>query len=81
MSSVQAVPFAFNFVQYLTCSVPLLLPGKNSEIRFQVMSCFSFKSTRSASSSSDEWEAEKGLARYSYSLLGLENMPCRWEDE
>ena len=51
-SSVHSTSLTLSFVQYLTCSVPLLLPGKNSEIRFQVMSCFSFSSISSASSSS-----------------------------
>ncbi len=51
-SSVHAPPFAFSFVQYRTCSVPLLLPGKNSAICFHVISCCSFSSDSSASSSS-----------------------------
>lgn len=51
-SSVHAPPFALSFVQYRTCSVPLLLPGKNSAICFQVISCCSFSSVSSASSSS-----------------------------
>lgn len=38
-------------MQYLTCKVPEDRPGKNSAICFQVNALFSFKSTRSWSSS------------------------------
>lgn len=51
-SPVHAPPFAFSFVQYRTCSVPLLLPGKNAAICFHVMSCCSLSSDSRASSSS-----------------------------
>jgi hypothetical protein len=51
ISSVQTVVFALSFVQYRTCSVPELRPGKKSAICFQVRFFFSFKSTSSWSSS------------------------------
>lgn len=51
VSSVHWVVLAFSLVQYLTCKVPEDRPGKNSAICFQVNALFSFKSTRSWSSS------------------------------
>lgn len=51
ISSVQTVVFAFSFVQYRTCRVPELRPGKKSAICFHVRFFFSFKSTSSWSSS------------------------------
>lgn len=51
VSSVHCVVFAFSLVQYRTCKVPLDLPGKKSAICFHVKLLFSFRSTRSVSSS------------------------------
>ena len=51
ISSVHTVVFALSLVQYLTCNVPELLPGKKSAICFQVRSFVSLSSTKSASSS------------------------------
>jgi len=45
ISSDQTVVFALNFVQYLTCKVPELRPGKKSAICFQVRFFVSFSST------------------------------------
>lgn len=51
ISSVQTVVLALSFVQYRTCRVPELRPGKKSAICFQVRFFFSFRSTSSWSSS------------------------------
>jgi hypothetical protein len=53
VSSVQTTSFAFSFVQYRTCSVPLVRPGKKSAICFQVRFLCSFSSTSNASSSGE----------------------------
>ena len=45
VSSVQITVFALSFVQYRTCKVPLVLPGKKSAICFHVRFLFSFNST------------------------------------
>jgi hypothetical protein len=49
--SVHEISFAFNLVQYRTCKVPELRPGKKSAICFHDRSFVSFKSTSKASSS------------------------------
>jgi len=51
ISSVQVVVFALSLVQYLTCSVPELRPGKKSAICFHVRFFVSLSSTNKASSS------------------------------
>jgi hypothetical protein len=50
MSSVQTVDLAFNLVQYRTCSVPELRPGKKFSICFHVNSFVSFSSRSKVSS-------------------------------
>lgn len=51
ISSVHTVVFALSLVQYRTCNVPELRPGKKSAICFHVRFFVSFNSTSSASSS------------------------------
>lgn len=51
ISSFHRVVFALSLVQYLTCNVPALRPGKNSAICFHVKFLDSFSLTSSASSS------------------------------
>jgi hypothetical protein len=50
MSSVQTVDLAFNLVQYRTCSVPELLPGKKLSICFHINPFVSFSSRSKVSS-------------------------------
>lgn len=49
-SSVHTVAFALSFVQYRTCKVPLVRPGKKSAICFHVRFLFSFSSMSKLSS-------------------------------
>lgn len=50
ISSGHKTSFTFNLVQYRTCSVPLVRPGKNSAICFHVRPLASFNSTNRRSS-------------------------------
>jgi hypothetical protein len=50
LSSVQIIAVALSLVQYRTCSVPELRPGKKSAICFHVKFFVSFSSTSKASS-------------------------------
>lgn len=62
MSSVHTIVLALSLVQYRTCSVPELRPGKKSAICFHVKFFVSFSSTSRASSSG---------VNFSFGPLGL----------